>query len=68
FKFLRICQLIISASGVATLYVMLCKYLYHGLLFNVTYYFDFIAREVRVLMASLGVSRLVDLIGRTDLL
>ncbi|SUH34682.1 glutamate synthase subunit alpha [Salmonella enterica subsp. enterica] len=33
-----------------------------------TNYFEFIAREVRELMASLGVTRLVDLIGRTDLL
>jgi glutamate synthase (NADPH/NADH) large chain len=34
----------------------------------VTNYFDFIARETRELMAQLGVKRLVDLIGRTDLL
>lgn len=33
-----------------------------------TNYFDFIARETRELMAQLGVKRLVDLIGRTDLL
>lgn len=41
---------------------------YHGLPFKVTNYFDFIARETRELMAQLGVKRLVDLIGRTDLL
>jgi glutamate synthase (NADPH/NADH) large chain len=34
----------------------------------VTNYFEFIARETRELMAQLGVKRLVDLIGRTDLL
>ena len=33
-----------------------------------TNYFEFIARETRELMAQLGVKRLVDLIGRTDLL
>ncbi len=33
-----------------------------------TNYFEFIARETRELMAQLGVTRLVDLIGRTDLL
>ena len=36
--------------------------------FKVTNYFEFIARETRELMAQLGVKRLVDLIGRTDLL
>lgn len=36
--------------------------------FKVTNYFEFIARETRELMAQLGVTRLVDLIGRTDLL
>ncbi len=41
---------------------------YHGLPFKVTNYFEFIARETRELMAQLGVKRLVDLIGRTDLL
>ncbi len=33
---------------------------------KVTNYFEFIAREARELMASLGVTRPVDLIGRTD--
>ncbi|ENV4538782.1 glutamate synthase large subunit [Salmonella enterica] len=67
-KYLRICHLNNCATGVATQDEKLRKNHYHGLPFKVTNYFEFIAREVRELMASLGVTRLVDLIGRTDLL
>ncbi len=56
------------ATGVATQDDKLRKNHYHGLPFKVTNYFEFIARETRELMAQLGVTRLVDLIGRTDLL
>ncbi|POC79420.1 hypothetical protein CRN61_10580, partial [Vibrio vulnificus] len=35
---------------------------------RVTNYFQFIARETREIMAQLGVSQLVDLIGRTEFL
>jgi glutamate synthase (NADPH/NADH) large chain len=67
-KYLRICHLNNCATGVATQDEKLRKNHYHGLPFKVTNYFDFIARETRELMAQLGVKRLVDLIGRTDLL
>ncbi len=67
-KYLRICHLNNCATGVATQDDKLRKNHYHGLPFKVTNYFEFIAREVRELMAQLGVKRLVDLIGRTDLL
>jgi glutamate synthase (NADPH/NADH) large chain len=67
-KYLRICHLNNCATGVATQDEKLRKNHYHGLPFKVTNYFEFIARETRELMAQLGVKRLVDLIGRTDLL
>ncbi len=67
-KYLRICHLNNCATGVATQDDKLRKNHYHGLPFKVTNYFEFIARETREIMASLGVKRLTDLIGRTDLL
>ncbi|MBQ4768361.1 glutamate synthase large subunit [Pectobacterium versatile] len=67
-KYLRICHLNNCATGVATQDEKLRRDHYHGLPERVTNYFHFIAHETRVLMAELGVSRLVDLIGRTDLL
>ncbi|KAB8306808.1 glutamate synthase large subunit [Erwinia endophytica] len=67
-KYLRICHLNNCATGVATQDEKLRKNHYHGLPYRVTNYFEFIARETRELMAELGVKRLVDLIGRTDLL
>ncbi|WCF13959.1 glutamate synthase-related protein [Edwardsiella piscicida] len=67
-KYLRICHLNNCATGVATQDEKLRRDHFHGLPLRVTHYFHFIARETRELMAQLGVSRLVDLIGRTDLL
>lgn len=67
-KYLRICHLNNCATGVATQDEKLRKNHYHGLPYRVTNYFEFIARETRELMAELGVKRLVDLIGRTELL
>ncbi len=67
-KYLRICHLNNCATGVATQDDKLRKNHYHGLPFKVTNYFEFIARETRELMANLGVKRLTDLIGRTELL
>ncbi|MCG8710384.1 glutamate synthase large subunit [Brenneria sp. 4F2] len=67
-KYLRICHLNNCATGVATQDEKLRREHYHGLPERVTNYFKFIAHETRTLMAELGVSRLVDLIGRTDLL
>ncbi|AUG98413.1 glutamate synthase large subunit [Pectobacteriaceae bacterium CE70] len=67
-KYLRICHLNNCATGVATQDEKLRRDHYHGLPERVVNYFNFIAQETRLLMAELGVSRLVDLIGRTDLL
>ena len=67
-KYLRICHLNNCATGVATQDDKLRNNHYHGLPFKVTNYFEFIARETRELMAALGVTRLTDLIGRTELL
>ncbi|PWC13032.1 glutamate synthase large subunit [Brenneria corticis] len=67
-KYLRICHLNNCATGVATQDEKLRRDHYHGLPELVANYFHFIAHETRTLMAELGVSRLVDLIGRTDLL
>lgn len=67
-KYLRICHLNNCATGVATQDDKLRRDHYHGLPERVINYFNFIARETRELMAELGVSQLVDLIGRTDLL
>uniref|UniRef100_A0A366I867 Glutamate synthase [NADPH] large chain n=1 Tax=Brenneria salicis ATCC 15712 = DSM 30166 TaxID=714314 RepID=A0A366I867_9GAMM len=67
-KYLRICHLNNCATGVATQDEKLRRDHYHGLPERVTNYFQFIAHETRMMMAELGVSRLVDLIGRTDLL
>ncbi|MFP1833491.1 glutamate synthase large subunit [Lonsdalea quercina] len=67
-KYLRICHLNNCATGVATQDDKLRRDHYHGLPERVINYFHFIARETRELMAELGISQLVDLIGRTDLL
>ncbi|WP_438334040.1 glutamate synthase large subunit [Edwardsiella tarda] len=67
-KYLRICHLNNCATGVATQDEKLRRDHFHGLPLRVSHYFHFIARETRELMAQLGVRRLVDLIGRTDLL
>ncbi|MGL9722313.1 glutamate synthase large subunit [Sodalis sp. (in: enterobacteria)] len=67
-KYLRICHLNNCATGVATQDEKLRRDHYHGLPERVTNYFHFIAQETREIMAELGVTRLVDLIGRTDLL
>ncbi|TKI06922.1 glutamate synthase large subunit [Martelella alba] len=67
-KYLRICHLNNCATGVATQDEKLRRDHYRGLPELVAHYFRFIARETREIMAELGVTRLVDLIGRTDLL
>jgi len=67
-KYLRICHLNNCATGVATQDNVLRMEHYRGEVEWVMNYFRFIAQEVRELMASLGVSKLIDLIGRTDLL
>jgi len=67
-KFLRICHLNNCATGVATQDKVLRMKHFIGEVEMVTNYFRFLTEEVRELMASLGVRKLTDLIGRTDLL
>ncbi|MGA4606129.1 glutamate synthase large subunit [Pseudoalteromonas maricaloris] len=67
-KYLRICHLNNCATGVATQDDTLRQKHYHGLPEMAMNYFKFIAQEARELMAALGVTKLTDLIGRTDLL
>ncbi|MEN1729063.1 MAG: glutamate synthase large subunit, partial [Pseudomonadota bacterium] len=67
-KYLRICHLNNCATGVATQNETLRDVHFIGLPEMVMNYFCFVAREVRELLAELGVRRLDDLIGRTDYL
>ena len=67
-KYLRICHLNNCATGVATQNRELRDKHFHGLPERVMNYFRFLARDVREIMAELGVTRFTDLIGRSDLL
>ncbi|MBA3581192.1 MAG: glutamate synthase large subunit [Gammaproteobacteria bacterium] len=67
-KFLRICHLNNCATGVATQNNILRLRHFRGNPEKVMNYFKFVARETRELMAQLGVRKITDLIGRTDLL
>ena len=67
-KYLRICHLNNCATGVATQHEVLRKKHFVGNAERVIHYFRFVAEEVREWLARLGVARLEDLIGRTDLL
>ena len=67
-KYLRICHLNNCATGVATQNEELRRKHFHGLPERVMTYFQFLARDVRELMAGLGVRKFTDLIGRTELL
>jgi len=67
-KYLRICHLNNCATGVATQNETLRTKHFIGLPEMVVHYFQFVAREVREILASLGVRRLEDLIGRTEYL
>ena len=67
-KYLRICHLNNCATGVATQDEKLREEHFIGLPEMVMNYFRFIAQEVREIMASLGVTKFDDLVGRTDLL
>lgn len=67
-KFLRICHLNNCATGVATQDETLRKEYFAGLPKMVENYFIGVAREVREIMASVGVAKFEELIGRTDLL
>ena len=67
-KFLRICHLNNCATGVATQDETLRKEYFAGLPKMVENYFTCMAREVREIMASIGISKFEELVGRTDLL
>jgi glutamate synthase (NADPH) large chain len=67
-KYLRICHLNNCATGVATQHQVLRAKFFLGMPEMVMHYFRFVAQECRELMASLGVRRMADLIGRTEYL
>jgi len=67
-KYLRICHLNNCATGVATQHPVLRSRHFIGLPEMVENYFRFVAREVRETMASLGIRRFEDLVGRSRLL
>ena len=67
-KFLRICHLNNCATGVATQDETLRREYFAGVPDMVMHYFRFMVQETRMHMAELGIARLTDLIGRTDLL
>jgi len=67
-KYLRICHLNNCATGVATQREDLRKEHFIGMPEMLMNYFKFVAEEVRLLLASLGVRSLAELIGRNDLL
>ena len=66
--YLRICHLNNCATGIATQDDTLRNKHYHGLPEKAMNYFKFIAQDVREILAQLGVEKLTDLIGRTELL
>jgi glutamate synthase (NADPH/NADH) large chain len=67
-KYLRICHLNNCATGVATQHNLLRSKFFIGLPEMVINYFQFVAREVREILAALGVRSIQDLIGRTEYL
>jgi len=67
-KYLRICHLNNCTTGIATQHNVLRSKYFTGLPEMVINYFQFVAEEVRELLAALGVRRLEDIIGRTEYL
>lgn len=67
-KYLRICHLNNCATGIATQHKVLRMEHFIGEAEMVMNFFRFIAQELREWMAQLGIRKLEDLIGRTDLL
>ena len=67
-RYLRICHLNNCATGIATQDDTLRGKHFHGNAEKVMNYFRFLAQDAREIMAQLGVERIIDLIGRTDLL
>jgi glutamate synthase (NADPH/NADH) large chain len=67
-KYLRICHLNNCATGIATQNKKLREEHFHGLPERVMNYFQFLARDVREILGSLGIRKFADVIGRSDLL
>jgi len=67
-KYLRICHLNNCATGIATQDNVLRMDHFIGQADMVMNYFKFIAQDVRQILAKLGLRKLTDFIGRTDLL
>jgi glutamate synthase (NADPH/NADH) large chain len=67
-KYLRICHLNNCATGVATQHNVLRSKFFTGLPEMVVNYFQFVAQEVREILAALGVRSIQDLIGQTQYL
>jgi glutamate synthase (NADPH/NADH) large chain len=67
-KYLRICHLNNCATGVATQHEVLRQKYFIGMPDMVINYFRFVAREVREILASLGIRSMAELIGRTEYL
>jgi glutamate synthase (NADPH/NADH) large chain len=67
-KYLRICHLNNCATGVATQHNILRSKYFTGLPEMVVNYFQFVAQEVREILASLGVRSIQELIGHTEYL
>src|SRR5690554_1610641 len=67
-KYLRICHLNNCATGVATQNEKLRREHYIGTVEMAMNFFKFIAEDTREVLASLGVRRLADVVGRVDLL
>jgi glutamate synthase (NADPH/NADH) large chain len=67
-KYLRICHLNNCATGVATQHNVLRSKYFTGLPEMVVNYFQFVAQEVREILASLGVRSIQDIIGQTEFL
>jgi len=64
-KYLRICHLNSCATGIATQHDELRRKHFHGVAEMVENFFRFVAEDVRVQMAQLGVRSLAELIGET---
>ncbi|HXC60267.1 MAG TPA: glutamate synthase large subunit [Steroidobacteraceae bacterium] len=67
-KYLRICHLNNCATGVATQHEVLREKYFLGQPEMVINYFRFVAREVREIMASIGIRSVAELIGQTQYL
>jgi glutamate synthase (NADPH/NADH) large chain len=67
-KYLRICHLNNCATGIATQNRTLRDKHFHGLPERVMQFFEFMARDVRELLAMLGATEFTDIIGRSELL